>query len=873
MRLSKKIDLKKRGFFTAKGVKKEKWVVCNDTVEKKKMIFRHLLRIDTPYVRVNSRVNSAGKHNGVEIRLITVDRKWISEPIELNSETLITLNNEYGARNYLLYINLPAGTSFSLEMLTIEPWSNYTILKKEDFGSDILLITPMYPSMNNPYSATFVYSKVKKYLEFGINPDIVVATNNEKRLYRYNYKGDIINKVSFDDLRNIIQTGHYTKILVHFLDRQIGNALLACDLDRTEIVVYCHGADVDLWNPNIFTGYFEPDHVFTQDENVFRYDRLDVLREFEKRKNVKWIFNTKWNYENTKAVVGLSFDNHEIIPCVIDEDEFAYINRDDGKKYNVLVLKKMDNVRQYAVDLAVRIITRLSDKEYFNKMHFTVAGAGDYQTELMHPLRKYNNVTIVDRFYDHSEINGVFREHGILLAPSRYDTQGVTVGEGAMSGMVVISSSGTGVSDMLPEELGTFFNNDSIEDAVNIIDDIITGKKRLSVLSREFHDAISESASRDKVMQEAELIKQAPIVINRLVSEEKKGTQKNKPILTIVIPAYNASQYIENTIKSMVNHRRLDLLEIIVVNDGSMDDTVKVVKRIRKESSPAVRDAIVLVDKENGGHGSTINVGLKKAKGKYFRIVDADDRLDSAALEKHLEYLSKTDVDIVFTNTIHDLSVESIFVPDHKYDFMVPHVEYNFDELCEEYYGFRGYGPVLSTTSTKTERLREVGCRLTEKSFYVDIEYNYYMTEAAMTAALDPVDLYYYYLGRDGQSLSMESYKRNFSQHLRVLESVIELLEKNRLSALKYEHFVRVQLHETIFHQYRIALEMFNSFKKFKQVEKVLERYPKYYRNDYLTPEYVKRMRKYGFPYYIVRKMAIGFRPKMRAIKHLIKRV
>ena len=135
------------------------------------------------------------------------------------------------------------------------------------------------------------------------------------------------------------------------------------------------------------------------------------------------------------------------------------------------------------------------------------------------------------------------------------------------------------------------------------------------------------------------------------------------------------------------------------------------------------------------------------------------------------------------------------------------------------------------------------------------------------------IQLFIYYLGRDGQSLSEESYKRNFYQHLGVLESVIKLLEKNELSTLKYEHFVRVQLHETIFHQYRIALEMFNSFKKFKQVEKVLKKYPKYYKNNYLTPGYVKRMRKIGIPYYIVRKMAISLRPKIRVIKHLIKKV
>ena len=181
MIVSKKLDIKKEAFFTARGVKKEKWSLHNNTDVKKKMILRHFLKIETPYVKINTRVSNEEGYNGAEIRLMTVDRKWISEPIEFNSETLIKLDNEFGARKYLLYVNLPAGARFSLESFTIEPWSSYSILKKDDFYSDTLIITPMYPSFNNPYSATFVYSKVKKYLEFGIKPDIVVATNNEER--------------------------------------------------------------------------------------------------------------------------------------------------------------------------------------------------------------------------------------------------------------------------------------------------------------------------------------------------------------------------------------------------------------------------------------------------------------------------------------------------------------------------------------------------------------------------------------------------------------------------------------------------------------------------------------------------------------------
>ncbi|MBR3230843.1 glycosyltransferase [Candidatus Saccharibacteria bacterium] len=871
MKIRKKVEIKNKGFFLSGDIKKREGFWVNKSDAKKKIILKHIIDIDTPYLKIDFSGESKAGISGVELRLISMDRGWVSEPVEFNSETLIKLRDEPQTKRYLLYINIPARAKIKIKSLGLTAWASYSILNEGDFKNDTLVVTPMYPSLNKPYSATFVYSKVKKYSENGIKTDVAVVTNSESRLYKYKYQGNQVNKISFDDLRSVIRNGNYKKILVHFLDRQIGNALLACDLDDKEVFVYCHGADVDLWNPNIFSKYFTRDHVFTQRENDYREDRLDILRTFEKKQNVKWIFNTEWNYKNSQKATGLNFDNHEIIPCVIDEEAFVFKQRTDEQKYNILVLKKMDNVRQYAVDLAVRIIMRLSDKDYFEQLHFTVAGAGDYQKELVNPLKRFKNVTIVNGFYDHDEINGVFSKNGILLAPTRYDTQGVTVGEGAMSGMVVIASKGTGVSDMLPEELGTFFDNDKIEDAVKIVDEIIKGEKDISLLSKKFHEAILNTASQKKIKKETKMIKQKFSALDRL--SNMVDLKNGSPVLSIVIPAYNAAPYLKNTIKSIVDHKRVNSLEVIVVDDGSTDNTERVLKEISKESSPAVKNAIVLVQKKNGGHGSTINAALKIAKGKYFRVVDADDRLDSGALEKHLEFLEKTNADIVFTNTMHDLSVESVFRPDHKYDFMKPHVVYNFDELCEPFYGFEGYGPVLSTTSIKTDNLRKVGCHLTEKCFYVDIEYNYYMTEASRTAVLDPVDLYYYYLGRDGQSLSTESYKRNFDQHLKVMESVIKLLEKGKLSELQYEHFVRVQLHETIFHQYRIALEMFNSYKKYRQTEKVLKKYPKYYYDGYLTPGYVKRMRRFGLFYFGARKMAMNIRPLLGSVKRLVKSI
>ena len=92
--------------------------------------------------------------------------------------------------------------------------------------------------------------------------------------------------------------------------------------------------------------------------------------------------------------------------------------------------------------------------------------------------------------------------------------------------------------------------------------------------------------------------------------------------LSFVVPSYNASKYLDKVIPSLLVGG--DDVEIIVVNDGSKDNTLEIAKRY-EELYPNIVKAI---DKENGGHGSTINKALEIATGLYFKCVDADDWLE-----------------------------------------------------------------------------------------------------------------------------------------------------------------------------------------------------------------------------------------------------
>ena len=116
-------------------------------------------------------------------------------------------------------------------------------------------------------------------------------------------------------------------------------------------------------------------------------------------------------------------------------------------------------------------------------------------------------------------------------------------------------------------------------------------------------------------------------------------------ILSVVIPSYNMEEYLYRNVSSMMIGEILDDLEIIIVNDGSKDRTSEIAHELQRKAS----QSIVVIDKENGHYGSCVNAALKIATGKYFRILDADDWMDSGEFVKFVNILKCIDVDCIYT--------------------------------------------------------------------------------------------------------------------------------------------------------------------------------------------------------------------------------
>ncbi len=117
-------------------------------------------------------------------------------------------------------------------------------------------------------------------------------------------------------------------------------------------------------------------------------------------------------------------------------------------------------------------------------------------------------------------------------------------------------------------------------------------------------------------------------------------------LLSFIIPAYNAAPFLGKCLNSMLCPEVLDKLDILIVNDGSADDTAAIAQGYCDRYPDCVR----LITQKNKGHGGALNTGIAAAGGKFIKVIDADDWVETENLPAFLEALENCCSDVVLTH-------------------------------------------------------------------------------------------------------------------------------------------------------------------------------------------------------------------------------
>ena len=241
--------------------------------------------------------------------------------------------------------------------------------------------------------------------------------------------------------------------------------------------------------------------------------------------------------------------------------------------------------------------------------------------------------------------------------------------------------------------------------------------------------------------------------------------------LTIIIPVYNVSQYINQCLDSLTEDKEiLGDLEIIVVNDGTPDDSAEKA-RVYSDRYP---DSVILVNKENGGHGSALNVGIEMATGKYLRALDSDDWVKPDGLAGQVKYIREQkpgeEADAIINPYEAIWEMDGKAIRKGTLELKDPSGLLSLEELNRLDYLFMIYTTCVKTEIYRNNRIPKID----EGIFYDDIEYTAYTIPYIHTVKYLPDVVYQYRLGTAGQSMNPANKLKRQWMYEQVLDVVYD---------------------------------------------------------------------------------------------------
>lgn len=235
-------------------------------------------------------------------------------------------------------------------------------------------------------------------------------------------------------------------------------------------------------------------------------------------------------------------------------------------------------------------------------------------------------------------------------------------------------------------------------------------------------------------------------------------------VLTIAVPTFNMEKWLAKNLATYRHPALEDRLEVLCLNNASQDRSKEIIEGFAA-GCPRI---FTLVDRSTRGYGGSVNDAMARARGRYFRIVDADDWVDTEELVKLVDTLERCDADVVLTDyqIVNMTTGEMTPVKAGEKGIVYGEQEDGFSGPIRTL-------PSIHNTTYRTTLLRECGFYMQDDMFFVDEEYVVLPYLWAKSVIYYPYDIYRYQVANPAQSTSPKNRAKYLDHRRRVLERLI----------------------------------------------------------------------------------------------------
>lgn len=374
--------------------------------------------------------------------------------------------------------------------------------------SDTIVVADRYPSYEDLYRYMFVHKRIALYKDEDLVSDMMCINMWGDNTYR-EFEGINITEGGAERLAKALDGGTIKNVCVHFLNPYMWSVLKNY-LEDIKLTVWVHGSDIQPWHRRSFN-YSLPDEIETaKKDTAQRMEFWNEVIESAKNYDIHFVCVSEHFRSTVEEDYNTDLKNiSSVIHNCIDTDMFSYEKKDPGQRFNIMSVKSFSTLT-YANDVTRKAIIYLSNEPEFSKMTFDLYGDGDRFEEDTKNLKKFPNVHLHRGFLTQSQIAQLHKTHGIYIATTRMDTQGVSRDEAMSSGLVPVANAVAAIPEFVDETCGILA---PAEDAQAVAQGILK-----LVRDPELFAELSENAAkrvRSKTAKEYTISKEVALIKSR----------------------------------------------------------------------------------------------------------------------------------------------------------------------------------------------------------------------------------------------------------------------------------------------------------------------------------------------------------------------
>lgn len=625
---------------------------------------------------------------------------------------------------------------------------------------DVLVITRAYPAAADPVRGAAVHSSIMAWR----------ARGHSVHLFAW----DGVSRERAAELVGLLSEQAFDRIVVFGFDERVAHVIdRGWRCQATPVTVYC-GHDA------LFAETFDFARPYFTRPTVAPRDDARSLSwgRFAADPRVDWVFRSHWHQSRAEQLLGLRFERATVIPVAVDR-VFRAVEKSPLARTRLVFFGRFADERRHGVDVFVQTLLALSRRSGFERLDVLLVGDGLKHTELLSPLSHLKNVRAERKNAGPSELAGLLGDRGIAVLPGRAPLQGLRACQAAAAGLAVLAPASGGTTQFFPANPGLIAESEDPLAWANAIESLVRSPERFAAAIRGLAKHVLGACA-------PEIVTERELALLSATPAQAPTLRSAAPLLTVTVPAYNAGHQLARCVESLVRLAPPNSLEVLIVDDGSTDHTGAVASSLGIRWPQVVR----VITQENRGHGGAVNTGLRDARGRYFRVVDADDWVDSHAFAGQLAQLPREATDLLLTDYAEVTDDSATPRPVELFGRLTVGGTCWFDTLTDPVYGLTSWGPILSTSTFRTELLRKARLSLSERSAYVDMEYCTLGLEHVETLKYLGLDVYRYSLGSTAQSVSAQSFSRRYKQHEAVIFRLCDFVRDAPLSEAKRRYVI-----------------------------------------------------------------------------------